>query len=63
MPVQGALLQDRFRGCLLGQAIGDALGALVEAQEPAVVRALPQPGIATASCTGDCHADPRLDLC
>ncbi len=27
-------LQDRFRGCLIGQAVGDALGALFEGQWP-----------------------------
>jgi poly(ADP-ribose) glycohydrolase ARH3 len=32
-------LRDRFRGCLLGLAVGDALGALFEAQSAAAVRA------------------------
>lgn len=32
-------LNDRFRGCLLGLAVGDALGALVEAQSPKAIRA------------------------
>lgn len=32
-------LRDRFRGCLLGLAVGDALGAKFEAQSP---RDLPQ---------------------
>jgi poly(ADP-ribose) glycohydrolase ARH3 len=34
-----SLLQDRFRGCLLGLAIGDALGAKFEAQSAEAVRA------------------------
>jgi poly(ADP-ribose) glycohydrolase ARH3 len=32
-------LQDRFRGCLLGLAIGDALGGKFEAQDAAAIRA------------------------
>jgi poly(ADP-ribose) glycohydrolase ARH3 len=31
-------LQDRFRGCLLGLAVGDALGALFEAQSADAIR-------------------------
>jgi len=31
-------LQDRFRGCLLGVAIGDALGGLFEARSPESIR-------------------------
>jgi len=32
-------LKDRFEGCLLGLAIGDALGGLFEAQDAAAIRA------------------------
>jgi poly(ADP-ribose) glycohydrolase ARH3 len=33
------LLRDRFRGCLLGLAVGDALGGRFEAQSPEALRA------------------------
>ena len=33
-----ATLQDRFRGCLLGLAIGDALGGMFEAQSADGIR-------------------------
>jgi poly(ADP-ribose) glycohydrolase ARH3 len=37
-------LLDRFRGCLLGQAVGDALGARFEAQSPDwIARRFPTP--------------------
>lgn len=32
IPVAGARLKDRFEGCLLGLAVGDALGGKFEAQ-------------------------------
>jgi ADP-ribosylglycohydrolase len=32
-------LKDRFRGCLLGLAAGDALGGRFEAQDAAAIRA------------------------
>jgi poly(ADP-ribose) glycohydrolase ARH3 len=32
-------LKDRFEGCLLGLAVGDALGGLFEAQSPEAIRA------------------------
>src|SRR4051812_6152215 len=30
-------LQDKFRGCLLGAAVGDVIGAVVEAESPAYI--------------------------
>jgi poly(ADP-ribose) glycohydrolase ARH3 len=39
MPVTDAILKDRFRGCLLGLAVGDALGGKFEAQSADAVRA------------------------
>jgi hypothetical protein len=36
MAGQGAALGDRFAGCLVGQALGDALGFLVEGHGRAV---------------------------
>src|SRR5438128_1602225 len=32
-----ATLRDKFRGCLLGSAIGDIVGAVVEAESPAYI--------------------------
>lgn len=34
MPTSNLNLQDRFTGCLLGLAVGDALGAHFEGQSP-----------------------------
>jgi ADP-ribosylglycohydrolase len=34
-----ALMRDRFRGCLVGQCLGDAMGCPVEAQPPAACAA------------------------
>jgi poly(ADP-ribose) glycohydrolase ARH3 len=39
MTVAAALLKDRFEGCLLGLAIGDALGGKFEAQSADAIRA------------------------
>ncbi len=39
MSITASLLKDRFEGCLLGLAIGDALGGLFEAQDAAAIRA------------------------
>src|SRR4051812_2243027 len=39
MAVAGPTLKDRFEGCLLGLAIGDALGGLFEAQSADAIRA------------------------
>jgi poly(ADP-ribose) glycohydrolase ARH3 len=39
MPDPDSLLKDRFEGCLLGLAIGDALGGLFEAQSAEAIRA------------------------
>jgi len=39
MPIADGALQDRFRGCLLGLAIGDALGGKFEAQSAEGIRA------------------------
>lgn len=39
MPHDPPLLRDRFRGCLLGLAVGDALGGLFEAQPGDAIRA------------------------
>ncbi len=39
MPHDSPPLRDRFRGCLLGLAIGDALGGLFEAQPGDAIRA------------------------
>src|SRR5437764_10102610 len=39
MPVPDPALKDRFRGCLLGLAIGDALGGKFEAQSAQAIRA------------------------
>lgn len=38
MPVESVDLQDRFRGCLLGLAIGDTLGTKFEAQSAEAIR-------------------------
>lgn len=38
MALSPAILRDRFRGCLLGLAIGDALGGKFEAQSAAAIR-------------------------
>lgn len=39
MPPSDAELRERFRGCLLGLAIGDALGGKFEAQDAVAIRA------------------------
>jgi poly(ADP-ribose) glycohydrolase ARH3 len=39
MPTHADLLRDRFRGCLLGLAVGDALGGKFEAQSADAIRA------------------------
>src|SRR4051812_13018084 len=39
MAVNDAALRDRFRGCLLGLAVGDALGGRFEAQTAEALRA------------------------
>src|SRR5919204_6029188 len=39
MTVTGAMLKDRFEGCLLGLAVGDALGGKFEAQSADSIRA------------------------
>jgi poly(ADP-ribose) glycohydrolase ARH3 len=39
MAVAGAILKDRFEGCLLGLAVGDALGGKFEAQSADAIRA------------------------
>src|SRR3984893_7339987 len=39
MPLSESVLRDRFRGCLLGLAIGDALGGKFEAQSAEAIRA------------------------
>ncbi len=39
MPVPDTALQDRFQGCLLGLAVGDALGGKFEAQSADAIRA------------------------
>jgi poly(ADP-ribose) glycohydrolase ARH3 len=39
MPLTDAVLRDRFRGCLLGLAVGDALGREFEGQRATAVRA------------------------
>jgi poly(ADP-ribose) glycohydrolase ARH3 len=39
MPLSDSALQDRVRGCLLGLAIGDALGGKFEAQDATAIRA------------------------
>jgi poly(ADP-ribose) glycohydrolase ARH3 len=39
MATADLMLKDRFAGCLLGLAIGDALGAKFEAQSPDAIRA------------------------
>jgi len=39
MPLSDSELLDRFRGCLLGLAIGDALGGKFEAQDAEAIRA------------------------
>jgi poly(ADP-ribose) glycohydrolase ARH3 len=39
MPLADSMLQDRFRGCLLGLAVGDALGGKFEAQSADAIRA------------------------
>jgi poly(ADP-ribose) glycohydrolase ARH3 len=39
MTAAAAMLKDRFEGCLLGLAIGDALGGKFEAQSPDAIRA------------------------
>src|SRR5215208_1781478 len=39
MSVTGPSLPDRFEGCLLGLAVGDALGARFEAQSGDAIRA------------------------
>src|SRR5919204_286534 len=39
MTVAGPILKDRFRGCLLGLAVGDALGGKFEAQAADALRA------------------------
>src|SRR5262245_21790990 len=38
MTIPDEVLKDRFRGCLLGLAIGDALGGKFEAQSGAAIR-------------------------
>src|SRR5262249_53328043 len=38
MPLDDAILQDRFLGCLLGLAVGDALGGKFEAQTAEAIR-------------------------
>src|SRR5438876_11587487 len=38
MPISDSVLEDRFQGCLLGLAIGDALGGKFEAQNADAVR-------------------------
>lgn len=38
-PSSADVLRDRFRGCLLWGAVGDALGRTVEGQSPAAIRA------------------------
>lgn len=39
MPLDPPVLRDRYRGCLLGLAVGDALGGLFEAQPADAIRA------------------------
>ena len=39
MAIAGPMLKDRFAGCLLGLAIGDALGGKFEAQSADAIRA------------------------
>ena len=39
MMVAGPLLKARFEGCLLGLAVGDALGGKFEAQTADAIRA------------------------
>src|SRR6516165_7388331 len=39
MPLADSMLQDRFRGCLFGLAVGDALGGKFEAQAADAIRA------------------------
>src|SRR5262245_22845484 len=39
MALDSVALKDRFRGCLLGLAVGDALGAKLEAQTAEAIRA------------------------
>lgn len=39
MAQAGPSLDDRFRGCLLGLAVGNALGGLFEAQDAPAIRA------------------------
>jgi ADP-ribosylglycohydrolase len=39
MAVAGPILKDRFEGCLLGLAVGDALGGKFEAQSADAIRA------------------------
>jgi poly(ADP-ribose) glycohydrolase ARH3 len=39
MAVAGSILRDRFEGCLLGLAVGDALGGKFEAQRAEAIRA------------------------
>jgi poly(ADP-ribose) glycohydrolase ARH3 len=39
MAVAGLTLKDRFEGCLLGLAVGDALGGKFEAQSADAIRA------------------------
>ena len=39
MTIATPMLKDRFAGCLLGLAIGDALGGKFEAQSPDAIRA------------------------
>ncbi len=39
MAIAGPILKERFEGCLLGLAIGDALGGLFEAQSADAIRA------------------------
>src|SRR6516225_1984924 len=39
MTVAGPILEERFEGCLLGLAVGDALGGKFEAQSAEAIRA------------------------
>ena len=39
MPIANSLLKDRFEGCLLGLAVGDALGGKFKAQSADAIRA------------------------
>lgn len=39
MAVAGSILKDRFEGCILGLAVGDALGGMFEAQSADAIRA------------------------